>query len=404
MPVAKEQIRQIISENNITSVADVYSLLRDSFKDILQELMEAEMDATLGYEKNQKGDLQSGNKRNGHSTKTLKSRYGEFRIDIPRDRNGEFEPKLVPKYQRDISGIEEKVISLYARGMSTRDIHDQLKDLYGVELSAEMVSKITDRILPQAREWQTRPLHAVYPFVFMDCIHYKVREEGRILSRAACVVLGVTTEGYRDILSITVGANETSKFWLGMLNDLKNRGLRDVLFFCVDGLAGFKEAISAVYPQAQIQRCVIHMLRNSFKYVNYQDLKKFSSDFRAVYNAPTEAAALSELEEVREKWGKKYPYAISSWEKNWEDVSSFFQFSDDIRRIMYTTNIIEGLNRQYRKVTKTKSVFPSDTALEKILYLASENVVKKWTQRYRNWDQVLSQLILLYGERITQYL
>ena len=404
MPVAKEQIRQIISENNITSVADVYSLLRDSFKDILQELMEAEMDATLGYEKNQKGDLQSGNKRNGHSTKTLKSQYGEFQIDIPRDRNGEFEPKLVPKYQRDISGIEEKVISLYARGMSTRDIHDQLKDLYGVELSAEMVSKITDRILPQAREWQTRPLHAVYPFVFMDCIHYKVREEGRILSRAACVVLGVAAEGYRDILSITVGANETGKFWLGMLNDLKNRGLRDVLFFCVDGLAGFKEAISAVYPQAQIQRCVIHMLRNSFKYVNYQDLKKFSSDFRAVYNAPTEAAALSELEEVREKWGKKYPYAISSWEKNREDVSSFFQFSDDIRRIMYTTNIIEGLNRQYRKVTKTKSVFPSDTALEKILYLASENVVKKWTQRYRNWDQVLSQLILLYGERITQYL
>ena len=404
MPIAKEQIRQIISENNITSVADVYSLLRDSFKDILQELMEAEMDATLGYEKNQKGNLQSDNKRNGHSTKTLNSQYGEFQIDIPRDRNGVFEPKLVPKYQRDISGIEEKVISLYARGMSTRDIHDQLKDLYGVELSAEMVSKITDRILPQAREWQTRPLHAVYPFVFMDCIHYKVREEGRILSRAACVVLGVTTEGYKDILSITVGVGETSKFWLGMLNDLKNRGLKDVLFFCVDGLAGFKEAISAVYPQAQIQRCVIHMLRNSFKYVNYQDLKKFSSDFRAVYNAPTEAAALSELEEVREKWGKKYPYAISSWEKNWEDVSSFFQFSDDIRRIMYTTNIIEGLNRQYRKVTKTKSVFPSDTALEKILYLASENVVKKWTQRYRNWDQVLSQLILLYGERITQYL
>ena len=404
MPVAKEQIRQIISENNITSVADVYSLLRDSFKDILQELMEAEMDATLGYEKNQKGDLQSDNKRNGHSTKTLKSQYGEFQIDIPRDRNGEFEPKLVPKYQRDISGIEEKVISLYARGMSTRDIHDQLKDLYGVELSAEMVSKITDRIIPQAREWQTRPLHAVYPFVFMDCIHYKVREEGRILSRAACVVLGVTTEGYKDILSITVGANETSKFWLGMLNDLKNRRLRDVLFFCVDGLAGFKEAISAVYPDVQIQRCVIHMLRNSFKYVNYQDLKKFSSDFKAVYNAPTEAAALSELETVRDRWGKKYPYAISSWEKNWEDVSSFFQFSDDIRRIMYTANIIEGLNRQYRKVTKTKSVFPSDTALEKILYLASENVVKKWTQRYRNWDQVLSQLILLYGERITQYL
>ena len=366
MPVAKEQIRQIISENNISSVTDVYALLRDSFKDILQELLEAEMDASLGYEKNQKGDLETDNKRNGHSPKTLKSQYGQFQIDVPRDRNGEFEPKLIPKYQRDISGIEEKVISLYAHGMST--------------------------------------LNTVYPFVFMDCIHYKVREDGRILRRAAYIVLGVTVDGHKEILSITVGVNESSKFWLGMLNDLKNRGVKDVLFFCVDGLAGFKEAIGAVYPQAQIQRCVIHMLRNSFKYVNYNDLKKFSSDFKAVYNAPNEEAALSELDAVREKWGKKYPYAIRNWENNWEDVSSFFQFSDDIRRIMYTTNIIEGLNRQYRKVTKNKSVFPNDTALEKLLYLASRNVAKKWTQRYRNWDQVLNQLIVLYGERLTDYL
>ena len=375
MPVAKEQIRQIISENNISSVTDVYALLRDSFKDILQELLEAEMDASLGYGKNQKGDLETDNKRNGHSPKTLKSQYGQFQIDVPRDRNGEFEPKLIPKYQRDISGIEEKVISLYAHGMSTRDIHDQLQELYGIEMSAEMVSKITDKILPEAKEWQTRPLNPVYPFVFMDCIHYKVREDGRILSRAAYIVLGVTVDGHKEILSITVGANESSKFWLGMLNDLKNRGVRDVLFFCVDGLAGFKEAIGAVYPQAQIQRCVIHMLRNSFKYVNYNDLKKFSSDFKAVYNAPNEEAALSELDAVREKWGKKYPYAIRNWENNWEDVISFFQFSDDIRRIMYTTNFIEGRNRQYRKVTKTKSVYPNDTALEKLLYLLIRGIV-----------------------------
>ena len=404
MAIAKEQIRQIIADNNFTNVADVYAYLKEGFKDILQELMEAELDATLGYEKNQKGDLISNNKRNGYSTKTLKSQYGEFPVDIPRDRNGEFEPKLIPKYQRDISGIEEKVISLYARGMSTRDIHDQLQDLYGIELSAEMVSKITDKLLPEIKEWQTRPLNPVYPFVFMDCIHYKIREDGRILSRAAYVVMGVSIDGYKDILSITVGANETSKFWLGMLNDLKNRGVKDVLFFCVDGLAGFKEAINAVFPDAQIQRCVIHMLRNSFKYVSYKDLKKFASDFKNVYSAPTESAALAELELVKETWGKKYPYAISNWENNWEDVSSFFQFSDEIRRIMYTTNIIEGLNRQYRKVTKTKSVFPSDVSLEKMLYLASRNITQKWTQRYRNWDQVLSQLIILYDERLTQYL
>lgn len=404
MALAKDQLRQIIADNNITNVADVYSFLKDGFKDILQELMEAEMDATLGYEKNQKGNSDIENKRNGYSTKTVKSQYGEIPLEIPRDRNGEFEPKLIPKYQRDISGIEEKIISLYARGLSTRDIHDQLQDLYGIELSAEMVSKITDKIIPEIKEWQTRPLNSIYTFVFMDCIHYKVREDGRILNRAAYVVLGVTLDGYKDILSITVGANETSKFWLGMLNDLKNRGVQDVLFFCVDGLPGFKEAIEAVYSNAQIQRCVIHMLRNSFKYVNYNDLKKFSSDFKRVYNAPSEEAALVELDTVKEKWGKKYPYAISNWENNWDDVSSFFQFSSDIRRIMYTTNVIEGLNRQYRKVTKTKSVFPSDGALEKMLYLASENIIKKWTMRYRNWDQVLSQLTLLYDDRLAQYL
>lgn len=404
MALAKEQIRQIIADNDITNVADVYSLLKDSFKDILQELMEAEMDATLGYEKNQKGNCNVENKRNGYSTKTVKSQYGEIPLEIPRDRNGEFEPKLIPKYQRDISGIEEKVISLYARGLSTRDIHDQLQDLYGIELSAEMVSKITDKIIPEIKEWQSRPLNPLYTFVFMDCIHYKVREDGRILNRAAYIVLGVTLDGYKDILSITVGANETSKFWLGMLNDLKNRGIQDVLFFCVDGLPGFKDAIEAVFPNAQIQRCVIHKLRNSFKYVNYSDLKKFSADFKRVYNAPSEEAALVELDTVKEKWGKKYPYAISNWENNWDDVSSFFQFSNDIRRIMYTTNVIEGLNRQYRKVTKTKSVFPSDGALEKMLYLASENIIRKWTMRYRNWDQVLSQLNLLYGDRLAQYL
>ncbi|MGL5437834.1 MAG: IS256 family transposase [Lachnospiraceae bacterium] len=404
MALAKEQIRQIIRENNVDSVTDVYALLRESFQDILQELMEAELDATLGYEKYQKDSADTSNKRNGHSSKTLKSQYGQFQIDVPRDRNGEFEPKLIPKYQRDVSGIEEKVISLYARGMSTRDIHDQLQDLYGIEMSAEMVSKITDKILPELKEWQSRPLDPVYPFVFMDCIHYKVREDGRILSRAAYVVLGVTIDGRKDILSITVGANETSKFWLGMLNDLKNWGVKDVLFFCVDGLPGFKEAIQAVFPQAEIQRCVIHMLRNSFKYVNYNDLKKFASDFKGVYNAPSESAALSALEGIREKWGKKYPYAISNWENNWDDVSSFFQFSDEIRRIMYTTNIIEALNRQYRKVTKNKTVFPTDTALEKILYLASGNIIKKWTQRYRGWDQVLNQLVVLYDERLTPFL
>ena len=277
MAIAKEQLRQIISENDINSVGDIYSLYKESFKDMLQELLEAELDATLGYTKNNKLDSDTNNKRNGHSSKTVKSQYGTIDLDIPRDRNNEFEPKIIPKYQRDISGIEEQVISLYSRGLSTRDIHDQLNDLYGIELSADMVSKITDKILPEIKEWQSRPLDPVYPFVFMDAIHYKVREEGRILNRAAYVVLGVSLDGTKDILSINIGANESSKFWLGMLNDLKNRGVQEVLFFCVDGLSGFKEAIHAVYPQAEVQRCIIHMLRNSFKYVSYKDIKKFRS-------------------------------------------------------------------------------------------------------------------------------
>lgn len=404
MSIAKEQLRQIISENNITTVPDVYAFFKDSFKDMLQELLEAELDTSIGYPKNDKSEAETDNKRNGYSTKTVKSQYGEFPVDIPRDRNGDFEPKIIPKYQRDISGIEEKVISLYARGMTTRDIHDQLKDIYGIELSAEMVSKITDRIIPEIKEWQSRPLCPMYPFVFMDAIHYKIREDGRILNRAAYIVLGVTLDGSKDILSITIGANESSKFWLGMLNDLKNRGVQDVLFFCVDGLTGFKEAIQSTFPHAEVQRCIIHMLRNSFKYVSYKDIKKFASDFKAVYKAPTQDVALAELEQVKEIWGKKYPYAISNWEMNWDVISPFYQFTEDIRRIMYTTNIIEGLNRQFRKVTKTKSVFTNDTALEKMLYLASSNVMMKWTQRYRNWDLVLSQLLLIYGERISQYL
>lgn len=404
MAIAREQLRQIIRENDVQTVGDIYNLFKDSFKDMLQEMLEAEMDISLGYSKNEKGDLSTENKRNGHTQKTVKSQYGEFEVDVPRDRDGEFEPKIVQKYQRNISGIEDKVISLYARGMSTRDIHDQLQDIYGIELSAEMVSKITDRILPDIKEWQSRPLDPMYPFVFMDAIHYKIREDGRILNRAAYVVLGVTLDGTKDILSITIGANESSKFWLGMLNDLKNRGVMDVLFFCVDGLTGFKEAIHSVYPNAEVQRCIIHMLRNSFKYVSYKDIKKFSSDFKSVYRAPNEEVAFAELEVLQEKWGKKYPYAISNWEANWDVVSPFFRFSDDIRRIMYTTNIIEGLNRQFRKVTKTKSSFTNDTSLEKMLYLASVNALKKWTQRYRNWDLVLSQLNVLYDKRLTQYL
>ena len=402
--IPKNVLREIIKENDFKNPGEIYAYLKDAFKDLLQEMLEAEMDVYLGYDKNDVKNKQTDNYRNGHSQKTVKSQYGEVDLSIPRDRKGEFEPKIVPKYKRDISEIEEKIISLYARGMSTRDIHDQIKDLYGIDVSAEMVSKITERIVPEIREWQNRPLNAIYPFVFMDAIHYKIREDGHILNRAAYVVIGVGIDGIKDILGIWIGENESSKFWLGVLNELKNRGVEDVLMFCVDGLTGLKEAIETAFPKSEVQRCIIHQLRNSFKYVSYKDLKIFSKDFKQVYTAASEDIAMEKFYEIKEKWGKQYPFAIRSWENNWDVISPFFKFPDEVRKIIYTTNIIEGLHRQFRNVTKSKSMFPSDQSLEKMLYLASLNVMKKWTQRYKNWDRVLSQLLIMFEGRLEQYI
>lgn len=402
--LTKEQVKAIIRGNNFQSVSDVSAYLKDIFRDVIQELLEAELEVNLGYSKEDPSKKNTDNSRNGYSSKTLKSEFGEVEIQVPRDRKGEFQPKIIPKYQRNVTGIEDKVISLYASGMSTRDISKQVEELYGIDFSAEMVSRITDRIMPEIKEWQQRPLESIYPFIFLDAIHYKVRDDGRIVNRAAYVVIGVTVDGSKDVLGIWIGDNESSKFWLGVLNDLKNRGVKDVLIFCVDGLTGLKEAINAAYPKAEVQRCIIHQLRNSFKYVSYKNVKEFSKDFKEVYQAINEDVALEKLYGLKEKWGKEYPFAIRSWENNWDVLSPFYKFSEEIRKIIYTTNIIESLHRQYRKVTKSKTMFPSDSSLEKMLYLASRNVVKKWTQRYRNWDRVLSQLMILYPGRLEEYL
>jgi len=400
----KEVLRNMISDGNLETAGDLHSYLKDMFKDVLQEMLEAELEAELGYSKGDKKNKQTDNRRNGYTQKTVKTQYGEIPLEVPRDRNGEFEPIVIPKNKRDISGIEEKVIALYGRGMSTRDIHEQIKDIYGIEISAEMVSKMTDSIIPHIKEWQNRPLNPVYTFVFMDAIHYKVREDGQIKNKAAYVVLGVNLDGFKDILGIWIGENESSKFWPGVLNDLKNRGLQDVLIFSVDGLTGFKEAIFAAYPKTEIQRCVIHQLRNSFKYVSYKHLKEFASDFKSVYKAINEEEAFENLREFENKWGDKYPYAIKSWEANWDVLSPFFKYPQEIRTIMYTTNIIEGFHRQLRKVTKTKTMFPSDQALEKILYLASKNTIKKWAQRYKNWDLIINQLSIFFEDRVNIHL
>ena len=396
--ISKELLRNYVNEQNFKSPDDVLSAIKDMFKDILQETLEAEMDTQLGYGKFNIADKQTNNSRNGYSKKTIKSQLGSVDLNVPRDRSGEFEPKIISKYQRNVTGIEDKVMGLYAAGMTTRDISEQIKCLYDVDISADMVSNITNRIIPVVTEWQNRPLEKTYSFVFMDAIHYKVREDKQIAVKAAYVVLGVNMDGAKEVLGIWVGANESSKFWLSVLNDLKNRGVQDVLIFCVDGLNGFKEAIGAIYPFAKIQRCIIHQIRASMKYVPYKDKKAFVGDLKAIYGAVNEEVALENLFAAKEKWGKKYPNAIKSWEDNWDNLATFFVFPDFIRKIIYTTNAIESLNSQFRKVTKTKLIFPNDDSLMKMLYLAVEKISKKWSRVYSDWDLVINQLNILFDK------
>ena len=396
--ISKEILRDYVREQNFTSSTDVLNAMKEMFRDVLQETLEAEMDSQLGYGKYDISEKQTPNSRNGYSKKTVKSELGEVELNIPRDRNGEFEPQIIPKYQRNITGIEDKIMALYSAGMTTRDISDQIKNLYDVEVSADMVSNITNRILPIVTEWQNRPLESIYSFVFMDAIHYKVREDKHVVVKAAYVVLGVNMHGEKEVLGIWIGANESSKFWLSVLNDLKNRGVEDVLIFCVDGLSGFKEAIGAVYPFARIQRCIIHQLRASMRYVPYKDRRAFAADLKTIYTAVNEDAALENLLSVKETWESKYPNAIKSWEDNWDDLITFLAFPGYMRKIMYTTNAIESLNSQFRKVTKAKLIFPNDESLMKMLYLATQNVSKKWTRIYPNWDLVINQLNIMFED------
>jgi len=396
--VSKELLREYIKEQKFTNANDILGALKEMFRDVLQESLEAEMDEVLGYGKYDSIEKTNDNSRNGYSKKTVKTELGPIQIDIPRDRKGDFEPKIVPKHQRSVNGIEDKILGLYATGMTTRDISEQIKELYGVDISAETVSNITNRILPLVSEWQNRPLENSYSFIFMDAIHYKVREDKQIIVKAAYVVIGVNLDGEKEVLGILIGANESSKFWLSVLNDLKNRGVQTVLIFCVDGLNGFKEAIGATFPFAKIQRCIIHQIRSSMKYIPYKDRKVFVSDLKGIYKAVNEEVAMENLLSLKDKWSNKYPNAVKSWEDNWDNLSTFFVFPDNIRRIIYTTNAIESLNSQFRKVTKTKLIFPNDDSLLKMLYLAVERVAKKWTRNYPEWDLVINQLNIVFSD------
>ena len=395
-----KEILKLLQENyELNTAQDLSSAIKNMFKDALQEMMNAEFDNSMGYTKYDK-TTEKTNYRNGTTKKNLKSEFGEFEFETPRDRKGEFEPKIVPKNTRDVSGIEDKIISLYARGLTTREINEQIQDLYGIEVSATMVSNITDQIIPEIKEWQERPLDSVYPILFIDAVHFSVREENRVVKKAAYIVLGINKDGYKEILGIWIGENETSKFWLGVLNDLKSRGVLDILIMCSDNLTGIKQAIETAYPNTIQQRCIVHMIRNSVKFVSYKDLKEFCNDLKKIYTSKNEKQRYEELQKVKEKWKDKYIGAFKTWEENWDAICPFFQFSEPIRKIMYTTNTIESLNRQFRKYTKTKSVFPTDMSLLKCLYLSTKNITKKWTAPYQNWGPILSELSIMFDGRI----
>ena len=325
---------------------------------------------------------------------------GDIDLDIPRDRNGEFQPQIVKKNQTDISNIEDQVLSMYAKGMTTRDISAHLHDVYGVDASAEMISHMTDRILPVAKEWQNRPLEKKYAVVFMDAVHFHVREDNRTIKKAVYVAIGIRLDGTKEVMGMWIGGNESAKYWLGVLNEIRNRGVEDIMIVSVDGLTGFVDAIGAVFPKAEIQRCIVHQVRYTTKFVNCKDIKPFMKDLKAVYQAPTEEIALENLDILEENWGKKYPSSIASWRNNWPQLSTYFKYPSEIRKIIYTTNSIENFNRGLRKVTKSKSVFPTDDALFKSIYLAMVDITKKWTGTAWNWGQTLDQLMIYFGDRI----
>lgn len=400
-PERKAFINSLIEHYHPEDASDVQEMLKDLLGDTLQGMLEAEMDEKLGYSKYDYRNKETDDSRNGYSKKTVTSSLGNIDLDIPRDRKGEFEPQAVKKNQTDISNIEDQVLSMYAKGMTTRDISDHLKSVYGVDASAEMISHMTDRILPVAKEWQNRPLEKKYAIVFMDAVHFHVRQDNQTVKKAVYVAVGIQLNGQKEVLGMWVGGNESAKYWLGVLNEIKNRGVEDIMIVSVDGLTGFGDAIGAVFPKAEIQRCIVHQIRYSTKFISYKDIKPFMKELKQVYQAATEEAALENLDGLEENWGKKYPSSIASWRNNWPQLSTYFKYPPEIRKLIYTTNSIENFNRQLRKVTKTRTIFPTDDALFKILYLAMIDITKKWTGKSWDWGQTLNQLCIYFGDRIS---
>ena len=382
------------------SVDDIIEMMKSLFKETLQLVFEAEIEEHLGYSKHSYQGVNTGNSRNGYRAKTIKTKFGNTTLSIPRDRKGEYEPQIVKNYESSINGLEEQILALYSKGMSTRDIESHMRDIYGVDVSPSLVSKVTDKILPQIFEWQSRTLDRVYPIVYLDAVHFKVKHEQRIINKAAYTVLGINADGIKDILGIWVGENESASFWLSVCSDLKSRGVEDILIACKDGLSGFSDAIQSTFPQTHIQLCVIHQIRNTMKYVPSRERKTFMDELKKVYKASTLEQAEHEFEKLKETYGDKYPKVIQSWEKHWLELTTYFSYPSEIRRIIYTTNTVEGFHRQLRKVTKTKTAYPTDNALRKILYLATMDAIKKWNMPIPGWLECEGQFKIIFAGRL----
>ena len=373
-------------------------VLAPLIKQLTEAVLQAELESHLTREINK-------NRKNGKSTKTMKSSVGEFELDIPRDRNGSYEPQIVKKHQTHMSDhIEQKILSLYALGNSYSQISEHIEEMYGIEFSKATISAVTDKVIPLLKEWQQRPLESIFPFVWLDAIHYKIKENGRYISKAVYTILGVGLNGKKEILGLYLSENEGANFWLQVLTDLNNRGVQDILIASVDGLKGFPEAIKAIFPNTEIQLCIVHQIRNSIRYVASKNQKEFMKDLKLIYQAISKEAAEIELDNLEEKWGKRYPIVIQSWKNKWENLSSYFKYPEDIKRIIYTTNIIESVHRQFRKLTKTKGAFPNENSLLKLLYMGIQNASKKWTMPIRNWSLTISQLSIFFEGRITNQL
>ena len=399
--VRREKIRELLELADVNGMDDIQQLFRETIAEFMENGLDAELDEHLGYDRYDTKEKETDDSRNGHSSKTPRTSFGDTPIQIPRDRKGEFDPVILRKNQTSISqDVEAKIISMYAKGMTTTDIGDHIRDIYGIEVSESTVSRITDKVLPEAKEWQQRPLESVYAVMFMDAIHYHVRCEGQVVKKAVYIAIGIDLNGRKDVLGMWVGENESAKYWATVLNSLRNRGVEDIFIACTDNLTGFSNAIEAVFPRTDIQNCIIHQLRNSSKYVSYKDLKALMADLKQVYAAVDEPAAEEALDRFAERWDKKYPKISASWRANWANLSTYFKFPEELRRLIYTTNAIEGFNRQLRKVTKSKAVFPTDESLFKMLYLAMLDITKKWTGRRQDWSVIHAQLAVYYADRM----